>query len=330
MNKCLLIFLCALLAASSVSSQELTVTQGFSFAVVASGTPTTGSDSLPGLQRNIRQTNRDNLAFVVSQGIKTDAEGCSDTLYNTRRSALERAKNGLIVTLTAADWMSCKRPDGRSAAIERLSRLRELFFVGDFSLGATRIPLMRQSIIPKFRLYGENTRWEMGQVLFATLNLPAPNNHYLAQAGRNSEFEDRRVANRDWLKQLFFLASRNKSKSIVLLSDANPLVPHTTDSIEKLAAKRDGFTEVRQQLQHLASQFPGKVILIHRSPPFSAPNAPAGSLHWKGNIGHLMPAPGGWTRLTVDEDGMLEVTSTTMARAAPERVDQMSHSLYRN
>lgn len=317
MKSYLLALLCALLGGGSVAAQELAVTQGFSFAVVAPGTPTTGIDSLPNLQRNIRQTNRDNLGFVVSLGIKTAAEPCRDALYNSRHAALQRAKNGLIVTLTAPDWANCKRADGRSAAIERLSRLRELFFVGDFSLGATRIPLMRQSIIPKFRLYGENTRWEMGKVLFATLNLPAPNNHYLAQAGRNSEFEDRRVANRDWLNKLFFLASRNESKSIVLFTDANPLIPHPAQAIDRLAAKRDGFAEVRQQLQHLSSQFPGKVVVIHRSPPFSAPNTPAGTLHWEGSIGQLMPAPGGWARLTVDQEGMLKVSNTTMARAAP-------------
>lgn len=318
MSRYVLGLLWLLLAAPLAFAQELAVGHGFSFAVITpeAGTAATGNGSLAGLQRSIRQTNRDNLAFVVSQGIKTGAEECSDALYHARQTALRRAKNGLIVTLTAADWAGCQRPNGRSAAIERLSHLRELFFVGDFSLGATRLPLMRQSIIPKFRLYGENARWEMGKILFATLSLPAPNNHYLAQAGRNSEFEDRRVANRDWLNKLFLLANSNQSKSIVLFTDANPLVAHTAEAMEKLPARRDGFIEVRQQLQDLASQFPGKVVLIHRSPPLSAPAIPAGCLHWKDNIGHLMPAPGGWTRLTVDEEGNLEVTSPGMAHTA--------------
>ena len=34
----------------------------------------------------------------------------------------------------------------------------------------------------KFRAYSENARWEIGNVMFATFNLPANNNHYRIEA----------------------------------------------------------------------------------------------------------------------------------------------------
>jgi len=131
-------------------------------------------------------------------------------LYSDRKTLLDEAKNGLIVSLTASDWTECKNAHGRSAAAERLNRLRDLFFVDEFSLGASKIPLVRQSTMPKFRSYVENARWEVDNVLFATINLPAANNHYRTDAGRNSEFEDRLIANRDWLHRIFMFAAHRK------------------------------------------------------------------------------------------------------------------------
>jgi len=92
--------------------------------------------------------------------------------------------------------------------------LRDLFFSDEFSFGASKLPVIRQSVAVKFRSYGENARWEFGNILFATINLPADNNHYLPDAGRNSEFEDRAIANRDWLQRVFTFAARKKWKGL--------------------------------------------------------------------------------------------------------------------
>ena len=44
-------------------------------------------------------------------------------------------------------------------------------------------------------------RWQMGDVVFITLNVPGDNNHFLNQGGRNGEFEERSVANIEWLER---------------------------------------------------------------------------------------------------------------------------------
>src|SRR5690606_7823574 len=119
--------LCPLLAHAS---------EAFSFGVIAR--PAHAAKATALLHKAIDDTDSDNLAFVVANGIKADDEPCSDAVYNDRHALYENAKNGLVVSLTAGDWADCVNTMKHSIAIERLRRLRELFFVGEFSFGQSR------------------------------------------------------------------------------------------------------------------------------------------------------------------------------------------------
>lgn len=237
-----------------------------------------------GLRQALAEADQANLAFVVVGGIKSGIEPCSDELYEQRHALLNQAKHGLVVSLSESDWSDCRHRDGRPAALERLRRLRELFFADDLSFGASRIPLIRQSTNPKFRDYAENARWEIGGIMFATLNLPANNNRYLSAAGRNGEFEDRLVANKEWLQRIFMYARRKRSAGIVIFCDGNPLYPQKEDNV-----RRDGFRETRRLLLTLAASFPGKILVVHNQPPRDGrQDAPV--IRWKDNLGDLAVA----------------------------------------
>ncbi|RJG06452.1 hypothetical protein D3870_10895 [Noviherbaspirillum cavernae] len=250
----------------------------FSFAVIAPSSKEDSDETV--LREALNDTDELNLAFVVSNGIKAASEPCSDRIYNRRKSLLDGARNGLIVSLAASDWTECKNANGKSSAMERLNRLREIFFSDEFSMGGSRIPLLRQSTIAKFRSYGENARWEFGNAMFATVNLPGNNNHYSSEAGRNSEFEDRLVANKDWLQRVFNYASRRKLNGIVLFCDGDPLSKPVRPN-----GKRDGFAETRKQITALAAKFAGQVLIIHNQ-AIAAPHESAKIL-WTGNLGTL-------------------------------------------
>jgi hypothetical protein len=281
------LFACGMLG---LALPALAVSDEFRFAVI--GHPF--SDSLgddTALRKALAETDEDNLAFVVVGGIKSPAEPCSDRIYEQRKALFEYAKNGVIVSIAASDWSECRYSNGRPAAVERLNRLRELFFTGDFSLGASKLPLVRQSAIAKFRDYGENVRWEFGNIMFATLNLPANNNRYLSAAGRNNEFEDRLIANHDWLQRVFTFSKQKKAPGIVIFCDGSPVTEPTG-----LNGMRDGFAETRQLLETLTAKFPGKVLIIHNRIPISG--ATSTDIAWRCNLGGLSVASG-WTRLTV-------------------------------
>lgn len=284
----------------------------FSFGVIGHALKAVPDESA--LREAIADTDDDNLAFVVANGIKSSKEPCSDALYLKRKELFDSAKNGLIVSLDASDWSDCRNTQGKSAAVERLNRLRELFFADEFSFGASKLPLMRQSATAKFRSYGENARWEIGDIMFATVNLPANNNHYRTEAGRNSEFEDRTIANRDWLQRVFSSASRKKMRGIVLFCDGNPLAKPGFLQRFDPREKRDGFAEVRKQILGLVSKFPGKVLVIHSEKAANANGANA--IEWQDNLGELAVGAG-WIKVTENSahPALFSVSNTTPVEA---------------
>jgi len=266
--------------------------QDFAFAVInatALGTP-----SEPALRRAIGETDADNLAFVVVNGVKAAGEPCDDSFYNARHVLLSQAQNGMFMSLAGSDWLACRDAEQRLDGIERLTRMREIFHAGEFSLGATRLSLLRQSLTPKFRSYAENTRWEVGHILFATLNLPAANNHFLLDGGRNGEFEDRLIADRHWLQHLFAFAALKKSAAIVFFTDGNPFTPPPRHSFFR--TQRDGFAEIRRTFSELAGRFNGRVLVVHGQPTNSTPP----HILWTGRLG-TVGVGARWLKLVADD-----------------------------
>ena len=284
-----------LLLGLAFANSALAQPAGFSFGVIAP-VDTRAADEA-GLRDAILATDAENLAFVVSSGIKTTQEGCSDKLFFKRKELFQGAKNGLIVSIAASDWSNCKANNGGSLAVERLSRIRDLFFEDDFSFGASKLPLTRQASTPKYRTYVENLRWDIGNMIFATIHLPSNNNDFVSAAGRNSEFDDRLIADRDWLHRVFGVAMQKGAAGIVLFCDGDPMAAPDPQRLLRLGARRDGFAEIRKQILALSARFPGKVVLIHGQEGGST--APASSLTWRGKLGDLAVARG-WIKVTVD------------------------------
>jgi hypothetical protein len=251
------------------------------------------------LKQALSESRDKNVRFVAAIGIKGMREPCSDKLYLRRRALFDDALRPLILTPAGSDWTECRNSLGRSDAIERLIRIRELFFSEARSLGQHTLELTRLSGSAKFRSYAENAHWKVDGVLYATINVPSNNNHYLRAAGRNSEYEDRLVANRAWLHRLFMLAQREHTAALVLFSDANlALAPGAR------AAADDGFAAVRRQLRQGTHRFKGTVLLVDAARPAKGPPV----IEWQGNVGHLslgtsaaqvLVEPGSPTRFTL-------------------------------
>lgn len=240
------------------------------------------------LEQSLAKTKDASLAFVVATGIKATKEPCTDALYERRRDMFEDAKRPVVVVPAASDWAECKNAGGRLANIERLNRLREVLYAEPSTLGARPLTLARQSANPKFRSYAENAYWIVENVLYATVNIPSNNNHYRPEAGRNSEFEDRVVANRFWIKRLFSQARRDRLPALVLFSegDIKALMaePGMLARFGRAPATYDGYALLRRQVVQLASQFEGKVLLIDTAP---VSNGTEPAIAWKGNLGHV-------------------------------------------
>jgi len=280
-----------LLACALAAHGACTARAGHEFGVI--GHSFTNSRGEKHLEQSLAKTRSHELSFVVATGIKGEQEPCSDALYMRRHELFDEARRPIIVLPAASDWSTCKNAAGRLVNIERLHRLREVFYPEAESLGARKLALTRLSISSKFRSYAENAYWVADKVLYATVNLPSNNNHYRPEAGRNSEYEDRSVANRFWLNRLFALARRTKLDAVVLFSEGD--VKALTEPPGLLArlgrgspTTQDGYAATRTQLLGLAEKYAGKVLLIDSAEAVGA----VPEIAWRGNLGHVSVGSG--------------------------------------
>jgi hypothetical protein len=93
---------------------------------------------------------------------------------------------------------------------------------------------------------------------------------------------------------VFTYAKLKKLSGIVLFCDGNPLSQPPRGSGGE---KRDGFAEVRQQINALAAKFPGKVLVVHRRS--GTETAKPTDIAWRNNIG-VLEAGFPWTKVRVD------------------------------
>jgi len=141
------------------------------------------------------------VAFVVHVGdFKAAAAPCSDELFADRRRMFDASPVPFVFVPGDNEWTDCHRATaGGHDPLERLARLREVFFPDDDSLGKQKLRLVRQSADARFGAFRENARWRMGGIVFVTLNVPGSNNNLGRNAAMDAEHAARMAANFDWL-----------------------------------------------------------------------------------------------------------------------------------
>jgi hypothetical protein len=158
------------------------------------------------------------LAFAVHDGdFKDPLAKCSDARFEEARTAFNKSTAPFVYAAGDNEWMDCgamPNVDNRMDPIERLGKLREMFFAQDESLGASRMPLTTQ----RQDGYPENARWSKEGVVFATLNAPGPNDN----VPNTTESNARRPANVAWLNAAFDHAQATNAPGVMIIWQANP------------------------------------------------------------------------------------------------------------
>jgi hypothetical protein len=96
-------------------------------------------------------------------------------------------------------------------------RVRELFFLGEESLGRRKLPLLRQSSgAPALAKFRENVRWQFGEVTFFTIHMVGSGNNAFSP-----EHTERDAANLDWIGASFAAAKASGSRAVMLITQAN-------------------------------------------------------------------------------------------------------------
>ena len=212
------------------------------------------------------------LDFAVNIGdIKASGTPCTDAAYEDILGIFQRAVHPLIYIPGDNEWTDCERGGGNYDPLERLARVRQLFYPDDYSLGKKKLRLERQSSDPRYAQYRENSRWRTDKLLFLTVNVPGSYNNIISLRKPSSEYQSRNAAVLDWLSESFLLARKQQLSGIVIFMHADP-------SLELGVQGRagTGYAALLKRLVEETRNFPGQVLLVHGDTHYHRIDKPLG------------------------------------------------------
>lgn len=226
------------------------------------------------------------LAFVVHVGdLSSPRFGCTNELLARRLAQFRTLAHPLVYTPGDNEWTDCHEPAVKGGdPLERLAKLRTVFFEGDQTLGQRTLTLTRQSQSADrgFAKYRENVRWNLGGVTFLTLHITGSNNGRGRTPEGDAEYIERNKANLAWLQQGFEHAKANNSRAIMIMQQANlfpefPPFPGTPK-------EPSGYTDIRAQLQKETMAFGKPVVLVHGDSHFFRIDKPLSPRRVRGKL----------------------------------------------
>jgi hypothetical protein len=252
----------------------------------------------------LREMDARSLAFVIHVGdFKSGSAPCTDELYRERRSQFDRSAHPFILTPGDNDWTDCRHASPARDPLERLERLRAVFFADRWSLGREPIETQAQSrcIAPPLPGCGcdahpENRMWLRSRVRFVTLNVPGSHNNVGFDAANDREARCRDEANRQWLERAVGSSEGDGTRALVIALQADPWAT-TTPVYEALLA------QVARAAEHLGKP----VLFVHGdshtyrldAPFFDASGRTIGNLTRLETFGSPFV---GWVEVSVDPD----------------------------
>ena len=187
--------------------------------------------------------NKENLEFVVHVGdIQADPRGyartpdtvslpCTDESFRKVLAQFQKSSHPFILTPGDNDWADCHLL--KIDPLERLAKVRELFFPEGRSLGKKTIAVESQAKDSNFAKFRENLMWSVNGVSFITMHIVGSNNNKGRTPEMDGEANERTAANIAWLKKAFADAKTKNTLGLVLITQANPgFETHWTPSLK--------------------------------------------------------------------------------------------------
>lgn len=186
-------------------------------------------------QRVLAALNAADLAFVVHVGdTQNDPRGyyprpevgslpCTDDNYKTIYDSFQTVRHPFILTPGDNDWADCHLVrEPKVDPLDRLAKVRAMFYPEGRSLGQRTIPVESQSKDVPFAKFRENLRWTIGGVTFATLHIIGSNDNLGRTPEMDAEQAERKTANIAWMRRAFAAAKASGGRGVVLMAQANP------------------------------------------------------------------------------------------------------------
>lgn len=237
--------------------------------------------------------------FIVHIGdFKHGSGRCDDSVFEDRHRLFDGSRVPFVFVPGDNEWTDCERvSNGAYDPLERLGKLRRLFWADSLSLGQRKLAMERQA-----GGYPEHARFRLGPVLFVTFNLPGGNNNFGPGAEPGTEFRARNPAVLAWLADSFALARREQLAGIVLLFQANPEFKHFGQGLT-----HQGYRAFLEDLRRETLNFKGQVVAVHGDSHISridhplrdAKGKPLDNFTRVETFGYPVM---GWTRGTIDTE----------------------------
>jgi len=227
---------------------------GFVFGVMGD-TPYSAAQE-PRFVAMIARMDREPLAFSIHVGdIKAGGHSpCTDALYERRRAQFDASRHPIVYTPGDNEWTDCRQPsNGGHDPLERLEKLREIFFAGRTHLGGGTLRTEGEGAPSKScGEYPENRLWVYGRVRFATLNVPGPDNNEGHDAASDAEARCRNAANHAWIERALALAQQENDIALVLATQGDPWLRDV-----------NAYAELKAEVASVARRFQKPVLFVH-------------------------------------------------------------------
>lgn len=208
-------------------------------------------------ERLIGAVNQENPAFTVHVGdIKSGGTPCSEEYFLKIHDYFQQFQNPLIYTPGDNEWTDCHRSGaGSYDPLERLEKIRELFYKSSRSLGNATLDLQTQNSYKGMEKYVENAVWDYGDLTFGTLHVVGSNNNYKPEKpADNEEHEERDAANILWLEEIFNQAKASQSRGLAIFLHA---------SLNYEDSENNGFRNFTKKLREEAMAYKKPILLIY-------------------------------------------------------------------
>ncbi len=263
MNKLLKISLAIFAACTLASCSSLPGNHTYSFALIGDQQYNAAEEALfPDLLDAI---SGEKMEFVVHLGdFKAGSNApCTDALYVQRRNEFNRSKHPFVLLPGDNDWVDCRRlTNGAYQPLERMNKLREIFYATTETLGKNKFSVLRQSDVfaadPILNRYSENVLWVQDGVVYATLNIQGSNDNKGFDAINDAEHAERTRANIAWLKHAMVTAKADNIAGLAIFMQANPGFEESSATVAK-----SGFRDFLEAFDTAAVTFGKPILFAH-------------------------------------------------------------------
>ena len=241
------------------AAQTPAASEDFAFVVLGDMPYTTPEmDRDQQFTRLIATVNQAQPAFSIHVGdIKSGSTRCDDATFDKIKGFFMTFEQPLVYTPGDNEWTDCHRKsNGPFDPLERLGKLRALFFPAAVSLGKTTLAVTRQSDVSTFKKMVENARWVKNGVLFVTVHAVGSNNNLRQERQAALEFFERDQANIAWINEAFSVARTDQLRGIVLAMQADL-------GFNRRHGDGSGLKDTLDTLAKNAAEFGKPVLIVH-------------------------------------------------------------------